>query len=421
MPQSNSSPGNQSTASIHVYVSLSPYLTVIGQFAQRCLTVLGYFVVLLVWAGLLWSWVLSPATKLVQSLAKFMDQIANTISSIFRKPLSVTTLLGGLLYRDLMRVLEFVRWMYSLPIDRDIDEEEEESNASSMNWMRRSSSKKESSVRRRLRQDYKITVENKAKEPDECPWNDSDLWSHIPSEANQDQDERARADPIAPDAHSQALQSYDNPTSMVSSAFMIGSLGIPVPPDPNQNRDSLTLRDRCIGQPQCSSSNQGTTPYPSTYTQHRQYSQPSPQKVLSTNDYIEKLQQMKAKRDREQLSSTDMLERLGESINPSAVSSKCSKAKPKPHPQDRRVSDVWPENIQHCSDSDRESEAPSTPALDHDDGFCPSSSDEVSPTMSEPLVSLAIPGDQSPDRWAAVFSQRAESEADELDRFEAAL
>ncbi|KAL8854354.1 MAG: hypothetical protein Q9221_000841 [Calogaya cf. arnoldii] len=161
--------------------SESPSGATIDGLLHNCIGVLGYFVVILVWADLLWRWVFNPITKLASSLAPILDFVADLGQGICDLFLSLCMLFS----QARKQILAFLAWVYFYPIDKDIVKETEP---------------KESSTNQ--------------------PWNDSNLWSYIESEGGEETQAEVESPtdhltPLGPQC--QALVLYRNP---ISRAFV---------------------------------------------------------------------------------------------------------------------------------------------------------------------------------------------------------
>ncbi|KAL8780858.1 MAG: hypothetical protein Q9213_006270 [Squamulea squamosa] len=218
-----------------------------------------------------------------------------------------------------------------------------------------------------------------------CPWNDSNLWSYIESENGegiQADDEGLTNACTSKEHQSQPFELHRDPDtsdSVIAVDFPTKCTG---PAESGSTRDVITLRDRPFYH---------QAAYQRGDSHNRQQSQPATPSFPTIKDNIDQINKMKANRD-----------------SPS----------PTKTPQKPAKSASQPQSLQRSSDTAFKEDL-STPILSDSDVY-PSSSDETETGDGEPLISTAVPKGSAQDRWALVFD-RAKTEGEELDRFEAAL
>ncbi|KAL8899272.1 MAG: hypothetical protein Q9192_001654 [Flavoplaca navasiana] len=305
-----------------------------GNILHRTIHLLGYCAVALEWCDLVWPW-------LCHSTAFVRD--------IHQKALS-----GHHLLRQVMdRTLRTLAWVYMFSIDDVATQEIEPKNS--------------------------LIHQQSFSQPNDYPWNDPAIWSHIDSETDDLPQENDIIPPTTPLPPAEPPQLPSLPQSPGSNAL---ATTIDLPPlrfpstHPDPLRDPITLRTRTV---------------------------PNSPSIL---DNLHQISQIIAQRNTQAQLDSAPPSSPTQHNKPTASSSAKHHPAP-PHRQDAsRESHGGEDNIR-------------TPDLDREDSGT-SSSDESELNDWEPLVSTAVPRKPVRERWAVVFED-AKGRDEELDRFEAAL
>ncbi|KAL8696208.1 MAG: hypothetical protein Q9224_002917, partial [Gallowayella concinna] len=385
------------------YVFSPSFSTFVDVIAYHGLVSTGYVFVFLIWAALVWAWILGPARKLVRMVWGLVLRILD----LCRKFLDFGFAFCGLFVRTLSRVIDFASWMCSWPVGKEVTAELETNSVSASNRMLR------------LRQHHAKTEESERNGVCSYPWNDLELWSYIESDVDDDEaakNERVDKSVASAENENLATEIYQvsDPSQTLAATTSLsesqeagyhGAAGevyqmsdlnnsntaTHIPPASQEEmlrtmraetpRDILTLRQ------QDPPNDQRTTPS----------SRLHPQAVHPTShEIIAKIKKMKAETDTNHYPAEPTLDLalLLETQSPDT------------------------------SNDHRDSSPPTTPSLDSPNFWHSSSSEASEARDGEELVSVAVPrsGNSFQDRWSSVFSERAgESEGEVMDRFEAAL
>ncbi|KAL8997966.1 MAG: hypothetical protein Q9169_002888 [Polycauliona sp. 2 TL-2023] len=356
---------------------------IIDALLYQSAAILGYLAVFLVWADLIWVWVVIPIQRSVKSLAPLGEAATDLGQGVCDLYLSI----HGLLHRAPSKILDRLASLYFYPIDRDAGTDKEP---------------KQEGVDQatRLSQQEWHTTHNL-----DCPWNESYLWSYIESENDEDlrpEDHLSIETSNTPEPH--------NPPTEDHIAIETGTAPEPRPLD-------LELSQDCVSTTTC-----GTVDSLSTITSAKDPGPPCDAITLrarpsnaaprspTINDNLAQISKMKAAMDSPAASTS--LQRL--------TSKKCfpnaKKIKASPLARNRLTL-----NRQQYSTTvvDKDEDFVSTPDLGHEDDSS-AASDESDSDDWEPLVSTAVPMQAIRERWAVVFDN-AKDKDEELDRFEAAL
>ncbi|KAL8806048.1 MAG: hypothetical protein Q9182_001580 [Xanthomendoza sp. 2 TL-2023] len=381
--------------SFGAYIFSPSFSTFVDVIACRGVVACGYVFVVLVWAHLVWTWILGPAMKLIDSGFALCRSI----------------------YGALLRVTGLASRIRSWRVGKEVTAEVAMDIPASRQMMMLSS-RARSSRDERGQQYHARTEGIERREINSHPWNDSELWSYI--ESDVDEDEAAKDECVDKSLAStgngapavEIYQDSDRGQTLAAKTFLPRSLEAEYHnvaremcqvsslhnshtathyPSASQEdslrtmtakpRDILTLRQQ--DSPSDQARNSSTRPWPPVFHP-------------TTHEIIAKIKIIKAESVKDRYPAKPTLDLATFSATQS----------------------------QETSYDERDSSPLTTPYLGSPDFWQSSSSESSEPRDREELVSVALPRIKKPfqDRWSSVFTDMADaSEREVLDRFEAAL